>query len=282
MYILVLVKEVVSLAGFSGRDHISRYVDSSDVTLKINPYDIQAILIALKIKEKYPEKVKIDCLSLCNLASQKNLKSLYGLGVDNVYILEYFPANDPIVKASILSTFVAFLNPDIVLAGKQSIDTGHHLVPCWISHNIGLPFVDAAEDVELVPEMRKALITKEDHKGYQDIYEVDLPAICAVDIKNDVNFSLPGLKRIEAMKKEIKILRIQNLKVEGKILSISCYFPRPKPKPLYAPSASLSSFERMMALLSGTKSHKRATRVKTDTEGATIEIINFLKDKRII
>lgn len=281
MRILVLIKQVGYIVGFSGTDPFLNYLEVKDTIHKINPYDIDALLTASMIKANLKNKVEIDCLSLVPPNFYQNLKSLYALGADNVYAVEFYSALDPISKAKVLATFVRVYSPDLILAGKQSIDTCHRQVPCRLAYELGLPFIDSVKDIEVSLHGRKAIITKES-MGFKETYEVALPVVCSIETKRFNSHIIPGLKELEIREKEVKVLGSPCLEFKGNIFSKGCFFPKPKPKPIEAPSSKLSSFERMLALLSSKGPMRRTIRIKETPEVAAKEIIKFLKDKRVL
>ena len=136
--------------------------------------------------------------------AESALRDCLALGVDEAYLLtdDAFAGSDPQAIGKIIAAGLKKLGEfDLVLAGKQAVDSDSAQVPGAVAALLDLPqamFVKKFESVE----GGKATVLRSTEDGV-DIIELPLPAVVSV-VKEINEPRLPSLKgKMAAKKKEI-------------------------------------------------------------------------------
>ncbi len=201
MNIVCLVKQVPEIALIKV-DESANEVVLPQGPGTVNPFDEYAVEEGLRLKEKHGGKVIV--MSVGTERAESALRNCLALGVDEAYLLtdDAFRNSDQQALGKILAAGLKKLGEfDLVLAGKQAIDSDSAQVPGAVAANLDLPqamFVKAVESVE----GDKAVVHRTTEEGY-DVIELTLPAVVSV-VKEINEPRLPSLKgKMAAKKKEI-------------------------------------------------------------------------------
>lgn len=169
----------------------------------MNPYDEQAVELALRLKDKYGGK--ITAITLGSKAASSVVKHALAMGADEGIVLadQAFEGSDSFSTAYLLSQAIQKVGDyDLILCGRQAADWDEGLVGSMIAENLGLPLVTLAEAVEFTGgELKVKRVTLD---GYQ-VFAVPPPAV--VTVSNEVGRPrLPsGWGIISASQKHIPI-----------------------------------------------------------------------------
>jgi electron transfer flavoprotein beta subunit len=103
--------------------------------------------------------------------------------------------------------------PDLILTGKQSVDSEGMQTPYRLAQALGMPVV--SEVVKLTVAGRRALVEREIEGGGREVLEVGLP--CVVGATRGLNEPhYPKLPEIlQAKKKEIRVIPMAELGVSA-------------------------------------------------------------------
>jgi electron transfer flavoprotein beta subunit len=103
--------------------------------------------------------------------------------------------------------------PDIILTGKQSVDSEGMQTPYRLAHAFGMPVV--SDVVKLAVDGRNAVVEREIEGGGREVVEVGLP--CVIGATRGLNEPhYPKLPEIlQAKKKEIRVIPIAELGLGG-------------------------------------------------------------------
>lgn len=178
-----------------------RVIPPEGIRPVMNPYDEQAVELALRLKDEHGGKITIVTMGSAAVSSM--VKHALAMGADNGVILAdiVFEGSDSFVTAYILTKAIQRIgNYDLVLCGRQAADWDEGLVGTIIAENLGLPLVTLAKAVDVAGgELRVKRVTL---SGYQ-VFAVPMPAV--VTVSNEVGQSrLPsGLGIITATQKRI-------------------------------------------------------------------------------
>lgn len=201
MNIVVLVKQVPEIALIKVDSAANQVVLPAGPGV-LNPFDEYAVEEALRIKEKTNGKVVV--VSVGTERTESALRDCLALGVDDAYLLTdpSFADSDPQGISRVLAAGLKKLGSfDLVLAGKQAIDSDSAQVPAAVAAHLDLPqamFVKKFESYE----GGKARVHRTTEDGY-DVVELTLPAVVSV-VKEINEPRLPSLKgKMAAKKKEI-------------------------------------------------------------------------------
>ncbi len=201
MDIVVLVKQVPEIALIKV-DESANQVVLPQGPGTVNPFDEYAVEEALRLKEKHGGKVTV--MSVGTERTESALRNCLALGVDDAYLLtdDAFTGSDPQAIGRILAAGLKKLGAyDLVLAGKQAIDSDSAQVPGAVAASLDLPQAMFVKKVENV-DGGKAVVYRTTEDGY-DVVELTLPAVVSV-VKEINEPRLPSLKgKMAAKKKEI-------------------------------------------------------------------------------
>jgi electron transfer flavoprotein beta subunit len=201
MNIVVLVKQVPEIALIKVDTAANQVVLPAGPGV-LNPFDEYAVEEALRIKEKTNGKVAV--MSVGTERTESALRDCLALGVDDAYLLTdpMFTGSDPQGVARILAAGLKkFGQFDLVLAGKQAIDSDSAQVPAAVAAHLDLPQAMFVKKIESY-DGGKARVFRTTEDGYE-VVELTLPAVISV-VKEINEPRLPSLKgKMAAKKREI-------------------------------------------------------------------------------
>lgn len=182
MNIIVCVKQILDpempAAKFRLDPKSNRVIPPEDVPLVINPYDAQAVELALRVKERHSGKITV--LTLGSTAAASVVRHALSMGADEGVILadQAFNGSDSFSIAYILTRAIQRIRDyDLILCGRQAADWDEGLVGSIIAENLGLPLVTLAMAIDVAEEgLRVKRVTSD---GYQ-VFAVPVPAVVTV------------------------------------------------------------------------------------------------------
>jgi len=225
MKIVVLVKQVpdTETAIKLGDKSISE----AGVKWIISPYDEFAIEEGIRIREKLGAG-EVVAVSVGPDRVQEALRTAYAMGVDRAIQLKVddYVTFDTSFTSDLIAAFVKSENPDLVIGGRQSIDTDSSQVVVQIAERCGMGHVSMCTKLEIEGKNVKA--TKEVEGGVAQV-ETSLPlVVTAQKGLNEPRY--PSLKGImSAKKKPITTKAASELGVSaGQIEVVSLEPPPPR------------------------------------------------------
>jgi len=186
----------------------------------INPYDEQAVELAVRIKEKHGGMITI--LSIGNESASSTVKRALAMGADRGIILRdpQFEDSDSFSTAYILSQAIRKIGEfDLVLCGRQAADWDEGLVGSILAENLDLPLVTLAESAELVQgrwHVKRAILD-----GFQ-VFGVSPPAVLTVSHELGPPRLPSGWGIITASKKEIPFWDAKTIGAEPILIGSGC------------------------------------------------------------
>lgn len=213
MEIIVCVKQVpdpeIPPAKFKIDTDSKRVVPPEGIPPVINPYDEQAVELALRLKDKYDGKITV--LSIGSEAALSVVKHALAMGADEGVLLtdEAFENSDSFSTAYILSQAIQKVGDyDLVLCGRQAADWDEGLVGPIIAENLNLPLVTFAESVDVTEDALQ--IKRAALDGYQ-VFSVPRPAV--VTVSHEVGqVRLPsGWGIVSASRKQIPVWKVSDV-----------------------------------------------------------------------
>ncbi|MBD3401947.1 electron transfer flavoprotein subunit beta [candidate division GN15 bacterium] len=212
MKTVVLVKQVPEIALIKV-DESANKVELPQGPGVVNPFDEYAVEEALRIKEKTGGSVAVMCVG--SQRAESALRDCLALGVDEAYLLtdDAFDGSDPQAVGKILAAGLKKLGEyDLVLGGKQAVDSDSSQVPGAVAGLLDLPQAMFVKKFESIEE-GKAVVQRATEDGY-DLIELPLPAVVSV-VKEINEPRLPSLKgKMAAKKKEITKWSAGDLEVD--------------------------------------------------------------------
>ena len=108
----------------------------------LNPFDECALECALSLKN-----ADVTVLAMAPLIYKDSLEQITRLGVDAILISDpHLAGSDTIVTSNVLSKALIKINPDLVFAGRQSVDGDTGQVPLMLSEILGYQLLNKAMD----------------------------------------------------------------------------------------------------------------------------------------
>jgi electron transfer flavoprotein beta subunit len=214
MKILVTVKRVVDYEARLKISSDKKFIDTNNINMISNPFDEIAIEAALQIKEKYGGEVVV--VSIGEKDSQQNIRTALAMGANRGILVTCDLHNNFInteYTANILFKIVKDENPDIIIMGKQAIDTDNHQISEYLAELLNVGNASQANNIKINQENKEAHIIKEVDGGLQTIV-LSLPCVISTDLRlNEPRYaSLPGI--MKAKRKPLKIIDLSDLNID--------------------------------------------------------------------
>ena len=179
--IVVLVKQVPDTKNISG-DAMKQDGTVNRIALPaiFNPEDLNALEMALQLKEQYGGQVTVLTMGPPK-AAQVLRESLYR-GADRVALItdRRFAGADTLATSYTLTCVIQKLEPDfdLVLCGRQAIDGDTAQVGPQTAEKLGVPQVTYAARIESIEE-RKMTVRRDFDSGFE-LVRTALPALLTV------------------------------------------------------------------------------------------------------
>ncbi|MGY0216699.1 electron transfer flavoprotein subunit beta/FixA family protein [Endozoicomonadaceae bacterium StTr2] len=210
MKILVAVKRVIDYNVKARVKADNSDVDLTNVKMAINPFCEIAVEEAVRLKEKGVAS-EIVAVSIGPKACQEQIRTALALGADRGIQIETEASPNSLSVAKLLKAVVDEEKPDLVLLGKQSIDSDNNQTGQMLAALAGYPQGTFASEVNV--EDGSAKVTREIDGGLQTV-ELKLPAIVTTDLRlNEPRYaSLPNI--MKAKRKPLAVKTPAELGVE--------------------------------------------------------------------
>jgi electron transfer flavoprotein beta subunit len=181
MHIVVCIKQIIDPEIPTEQfklDPASKRQVRGGLSLVISAYDQNAVEVALQLREKAGGTITV--LSVGAPEAQGAIKSAMGMGADaGVLVTDpAFAGSDSFGVAHILAQAVRKIgNPDLVLTGCVSGDTGNKMVGPLLAEELVLPCLSFVSRLEVTDRMVVARRIMED--GYERV-EGPLPLVASI------------------------------------------------------------------------------------------------------
>jgi electron transfer flavoprotein beta subunit len=168
-------------------------VDLTNAKMSINPFCEIAVEEAVRLKEK-GVATEIVVVSIGNKSCQEQIRTSLALGADRGIQIDTDLTLDSLQIAKLLKKVVDEESPDLVILGKQSIDSDNNQTGQMLAALTGMPQGTFAS--EIIVDAGKIKVTREIDGGLQTI-ELTLPAVVTTDLRlNEPRYaSLPNIMK---------------------------------------------------------------------------------------
>ena len=209
MKILVAVKRVVDYNVKVRVKADNSGVDLANVKMSMNPFSEIAVEEAVRLKEK-GVATEIVAVTVGPTAAQEQLRTALALGADRAILVESADELNSLAIAKLLKAVVDKEQPQLVILGKQAIDSDNNQTGQMLAALSGYAQGTFASEVNVEGESVK--VTREIDGGLQTV-ELKLPAIVTTDLRlNEPRYaSLPNI--MKAKKKPLDITKPEDLGV---------------------------------------------------------------------
>jgi electron transfer flavoprotein beta subunit len=223
MKILVAIKRVVDANVKVRVKSDSSGVDLANAKMAINPFCEIAVEEAIRMKEAGHFE-EVIAVSIGPAVCQEQIRTALALGADRGILVESEEDLQPLAIAKLLQVLVKKEEIDLVLLGKQSIDTDNNQVGQMLAALCNMPQGTFACKAEL--QDGKLEVTREIDGGEQTVL-LTLPAVVTTDLRlNEPRYaSLPNI--MKSKKKPIDTVTAADLGVEtsSKLTTLSIASP---------------------------------------------------------
>jgi electron transfer flavoprotein beta subunit len=177
-------------------------VDLTNAKMSINPFCEIAVEEAVRLKEK-GVATEIVVVSIGNKSCQEQIRTSLALGADRGIQIDTDLTLDSLQIAKLLQKVVEQESPDLVILGKQAIDSDNNQTGQMLAALTGMPQGTFASEV--LVDAGKVKVTREIDGGLQTI-ELTLPAVVTTDLRlNEPRYaSLPNIMKAKRKPLEVK------------------------------------------------------------------------------
>lgn len=212
MKILVAVKRVIDYNAKVRVKADNTDVDLSNTKMAINPFCEIAVEEAVRLKEAGTAS-EIIAVSVGPKACQEQIRAALALGADRGIQIETEDSPESLNVAKLLAKIVEAEQPELIIMGKQAIDSDNNQTGQMLAALLGMPQATFASEVSI--EDGKAQVTREVDGGLQTV-AINLPAVVTTDLRlNEPRYAaLPNI--MKAKRKPLDVKTPADLGVELK------------------------------------------------------------------
>ncbi len=187
-------------------------VDLANTKMAINPFCEIAVEEAVRLKEA-GIATEIIAVSIGDKSCQEQLRTALALGADRALQIDTDQSLDALNIAKLLQKVVEEEKPQLVILGKQSIDSDNNQTGQMLAALLDYPQATNASEVKL--ESSFVEVTREIDGGLQTL-KLNIPAIITTDLRlNEPRYaSLPNI--MKAKKKPIEQINASDLSIDTK------------------------------------------------------------------
>jgi electron transfer flavoprotein beta subunit len=210
MKVLVPVKRVVDYNVKVRVKADQSGVDLANVKMSMNPFDEIAVEAAVKLKEA-GKASEIVIVSIGPAQAQDTIRTALAMGADRGILVKTDANVEPLAVAKLLKALCEEEKPDLVITGKQAIDSDANQTGQMLAALMGWGQATFAHSLEIGEG--SVTVAREIDGGLQTV-AVTLPAVVTTDLRlNQPRYaSLPNI--MKAKKKPIAEKTPQELGVD--------------------------------------------------------------------
>ncbi|MCW8108668.1 electron transfer flavoprotein subunit beta/FixA family protein [Alteromonas ponticola] len=200
-------------------------VDLTNAKMAINPFCEIAVEEAVRLKEK-GVATEVVVVSIGDKSCQEQIRTALALGADRGLQIEVDSNLDSLQVAKLLAKVVEEEQPQLVILGKQSIDSDNNQTGQMLAALTGMPQGTFASEVTI--EGDKVNVTREIDGGLQTV-ALNLPAVVTTDLRlNEPRYaSLPNIMKAKRKPLDVKSAADYGVPLESKVKIIKVT-PPPK------------------------------------------------------
>jgi electron transfer flavoprotein beta subunit len=184
-------------------------VDLTNAKMSMNPFCEIAVEEAVRLKEK-GVATEIVVVSVGDKSCQEQIRTALALGADRGIQIDISDSLDSLQVAKLLQKVVEKETPEIIILGKQSIDSDNNQTGQMLAALTGLPQGTFASEVSV--DDGAVAVTREIDGGLQTV-KLNLPAVVTTDLRlNEPRYaSLPNI--MKAKRKPLEVIVAEDLEV---------------------------------------------------------------------
>lgn len=179
----------------------------------INPYDVYAAELALKIKESIDKNVEITAFTMGPMQASDMLRKLISLGVDNGVLISdrKFAGADTYATGKTIAAAIKTVMPDfdLIICGQFAVDGDTAQTGPSIAGNLGISQVTYVKSFEKID--KKSIVLKRELDDGIETVKASYPLLLCV-LQDTFEPRRPLINGIKlASKSEIKVLSADDI-----------------------------------------------------------------------
>ncbi|WP_421708268.1 electron transfer flavoprotein subunit beta/FixA family protein [Algihabitans sp.] len=196
-------------------------VETQNVKMSMNPFCEIAVEEAVRLKEAGTAS-EIVVVSCGPQSSQETIRTALAMGADRGILIQSDEALEPLGIAKLLKAVAEKEQPELVLLGKQAVDSDHSQTGQMLAALLGWSQGTFASKIQAADG--KLTVTREIDGGLETV-DLKLPSVVTADLRlNEPRYaSLPNI--MKAKKKPIETMTAADLGVDvaprTKVLKVS-------------------------------------------------------------
>ncbi len=146
----------------------------------VNPHDLTAVEMALRLKDKYGGTV--TAISMAPPSAISGLEHVIGMGVDRGILASdrAFAGADTLATSYVLAKVIEKIEKyDLVIMGHETIDSSTAHIGAQVASWLKLPYIYYATDIEY-EENKESIKVKRILENAYEIYRIKLPAVVSI------------------------------------------------------------------------------------------------------
>ncbi|KKL01359.1 electron transfer flavoprotein subunit beta/FixA family protein [Rheinheimera mesophila] len=223
MKILVPVKRVIDYNVKVRVKADQSGVDLANVKMALNPFCEIAVEEAVRLKEA-GVATEVVVVSIGPAAVQEQLRTALALGADRALQIDTELSLDSLQVAKLLSKVVADEQPQLVILGKQAIDSDNNQTGQMLAALTGMGQGTFASKVVVADG--KVNVTREIDGGLQQV-ELNLPAVVSTDLRlNEPRYaSLPNIMKAKKKPLDVKAADSYGVNLNSNVTTLKVTAP---------------------------------------------------------
>lgn len=224
MKILVAVKRVIDFNLKVKVKADESDVDLTNVKMALNPFCEIAVEEAIRLKEAGIAS-EVVVVSIGSTACQEQLRTALALGADRAVHIDTEEKLEPLNIAKLLAKVVEQEQAQLVILGKQAIDTDNNQTGQMLAALLGCAQATFACEVLLRDE--KLIVSREVDGGLQTL-ALTLPAVVTCDLRlNEPRYaSLPNIMKAKRKPIDVTTPQILDVKIKRHVEQLKVSSPK--------------------------------------------------------
>lgn len=202
-------------------DEETRRLERADVRSELNPPDMNAMEMALRLKDRYGGRISI--LTMGPPYFEPYLRVGLAMGADHIYLLSdrEFGGADTLATTYTLAKGIEKIGEvDMIFCGEESSDGATGQVPPGLAEWLDVEQITMVEDLEIMPR-KKVVRGRREIKGGYEILETPMPAVISAKVAaNEPRFMDYSIKDWAFEKDRITVWTKDDLAVDEQYIGV--------------------------------------------------------------
>ena len=153
----------------------------------VNPHDLDAVELALRIKEEYGGRVTV--ISMSPPTAMKGLEHVVGMGADDAILVSdrVFAGADTLATSYVIAKTLQKIGDfHLAMFGQETIDSSTAHIPAQVAGWLKLPYIYYVDGVESLDVDARKIRVRRRLEDRLEWYELELPAVLGVAMKSQL------------------------------------------------------------------------------------------------